>query len=177
MTDLDAETRAAVAALVHRLRNRGDGPGQFAADDELFASEFVTAMTSRGWYPLPVAPPDAEGETGIREAARELLAFACATRRDWTAEETWAAVHAAKTAGLDWGRLAARLVSIALREEDPPTRPGELWDYARGLTGHRSESVPATEEFRASLAALKARSSGPMQRLTEDNDTSREATA
>lgn len=56
MTDpefLDAETRAAVDALVHRLRNRGD------ADDEPFAAEFIAALKGRGWRPTNARPaPD-----------------------------------------------------------------------------------------------------------------------
>lgn len=60
MTDLDNETRAAVGALVHRLRNRGEEPGQFAEDDELFAKEFVTVMKSRGWRPVLAVPADAD---------------------------------------------------------------------------------------------------------------------
>jgi hypothetical protein len=168
VTALDDETRAAVAALVHRLRNRGAEAGRLAADDEQFAAEYVTALEERGWIP-PLAPPVDDGQEGIREAARELLAFACGTRPDWTAEETWNAIHAAKTAGLDWDKLSLRLMAIAFREETPPTRPRELWDFARGLTS-ASQGRPATEEFHASLAALKARNTGPMQKLTEDND-------
>lgn len=104
-----------------------------------------------------------------REAPRELLAFACAVRPDWTEEEVWNSMHAARTAGLGWKRIALRLVDIAFREEDPPTRPRELWDYARGLTA-RTGAGPATEEFRDALAALKARNTGPLQRLREQDD-------
>ncbi len=60
MTDPDAETRAAVTALVHRLRNRGDADGQFSLDDEPFAQEFITALRSRGWRPVLVPPPEAD---------------------------------------------------------------------------------------------------------------------
>ena len=42
----DHETRAAVDALIHRLRNRDPG-----TDDEPFALEYVTALRSRGWRP------------------------------------------------------------------------------------------------------------------------------
>ena len=104
-----------------------------------------------------------------REAPRELLAFACAVRPDWPEDEVWNAMHAARTAGLGWKRIALRLVDIAFREEDPPTRPRELWDHARGLTA-RTGAGPATEEFRDALAALKARNTGPLQRLREQDD-------
>lgn len=154
MSDLDRETLDAIAALVHRLRNRGAGEGQFATSDEPFAAEFVGAMASRGWYPLPIPPSDADGIAGIREAARELLAFARATRPDWTAEETWNAVHAAKTAGLDWDLLALRLMRIALREEDPPTRPRELWDFARGITVASQSRPPPADHVAGAIAAL-----------------------
>ena len=46
MTELDTETKAAIEALVHRLRNREPG-----TDDEPFAMEFVQAMIGRGWRP------------------------------------------------------------------------------------------------------------------------------
>jgi hypothetical protein len=46
-TDTIAETKAAIDALVYRLRNRGD------ADDEPFAQEFVAALKARGWRPTP----------------------------------------------------------------------------------------------------------------------------
>lgn len=54
MTDLDTETRAAIDALVFRLRNRGD------ADDEPFAQEFIAALKARGWRPVLVPPPEAD---------------------------------------------------------------------------------------------------------------------
>lgn len=101
-----------------------------------------------------------------REAPRELLAFACATRPDWDRDETWNAMLAAKTAGLPWDKLALRLMAIALREETPPTRPRELWDHARGITA-RTTAGPATGEFKDALAALKARTTGPMPRLAD----------
>jgi hypothetical protein len=44
--NLVEETRLAVAALAHRLRNRAED-----TDDEVFALEFVTAMRGRGWRP------------------------------------------------------------------------------------------------------------------------------
>jgi hypothetical protein len=46
VTELDTETKAAIDALVYRLRNREDG-----TDDEPFAMEFVQAMIGRGWRP------------------------------------------------------------------------------------------------------------------------------
>ena len=99
---------------------------------------------------------DLDAETrAAREAPRELLAFACATRPDWDRDEIWSAMHAARTAGLGWDKLALRLMAIALREGDPPSRPRELWDYARGITS-ASQGRPATEEFRAGLAALSS---------------------
>jgi len=42
----DHETRSAVEALTHRLRNRDPG-----TDDEVFALEFITALRARGWRP------------------------------------------------------------------------------------------------------------------------------
>lgn len=43
--ELDRETARAVAALVHRLKNRGD------ADDEFIAREFMMALRGQGWRP------------------------------------------------------------------------------------------------------------------------------
>ena len=97
---------------------------------------------------------------GWQESTRGLLQFACLTRPDWTREETWNAIHAAKTAGLPWDRLVRRLLDIAFRAETPPTRPRELWDDARGV---RDRVVPGQldPEVRARLLAdLAAR--GPV---------------
>ena len=55
MTELDREIRAAIDALIYRLKNRAEG-----TDDEPFAMEFVQAMMGRGWRPTPAkatAPP------------------------------------------------------------------------------------------------------------------------
>ena len=42
----DPDTRSAVEALTHRLRNRDPD-----TDDEVFALEFITALRARGWRP------------------------------------------------------------------------------------------------------------------------------
>ena len=49
--DLDRESKAAVDALVYRLKNRTD------EDDEPFALEYVMAMRSRGWRPTEARTP------------------------------------------------------------------------------------------------------------------------
>jgi hypothetical protein len=54
VTGTDDETRAAVAALVFRLRNKGD------ADDEVFAAEFIAALKARGWRPVLAVSADAD---------------------------------------------------------------------------------------------------------------------
>jgi len=69
----------------------------------------------------------------IRESPRELLALVTAMREDWSPEETWTAILACKTANHEWPRIARKLVDLALKDEDPPTRPGELWDEIRGV--------------------------------------------
>ena len=80
MTDLDKHTADAVEALVFRLRNRGDGEGQFATDPEVFAQEFMTAMRGRGWRPVdalsgaPQAAPRADPPEEFREALAALKA-------------------------------------------------------------------------------------------------------
>jgi hypothetical protein len=56
----DAETRAAVAALVHRLRNHDPDTDPLGADAEPFAAEFIAALKSRGWRPVLAVPPDAD---------------------------------------------------------------------------------------------------------------------
>jgi hypothetical protein len=66
MNDLDAESRAAAAALVHRLRNRGEEDGQFSLDDELFAQEFLMSLRGYGWRPVLVPPPEADWRRASR---------------------------------------------------------------------------------------------------------------
>lgn len=135
--------------------------------------------------------PDAEAK-GAREAPRELLAFACATRPDWDRDDVWNAMHAARTAGLGWDKLALRLMGIALREEDPPSRPRELWDFARGITARTAARTPPADHVAGAIAAIISgdydaayvathdgaapvrRATGPQAALTE-GDASREA--
>lgn len=97
-----------------------------------------------------------------REAPRELLNLACATRDDWTREETWAAIYAARAAGLEWDRLVLRLLTIALRAEEPPTRPRELWDDMRGIRGGQpGTGAPLDPAVKARLLAyLAAKAAG-----------------
>ena len=72
----DPDTRAAIDALTHRLRNRDPG-----TDDEVFALEFITALRARGWRPtearvMPVwHRPAGHGvePTGDYLAARQAL--------------------------------------------------------------------------------------------------------
>ncbi len=87
MTELDREIRAAIDALVHRLKNRTEG-----TDDEPFAMEFVQAMIGRGWRPTPAktaapplhAPPVADKRSRDEELAvvrAEMAARAAARER------------------------------------------------------------------------------------------------
>lgn len=55
---LDQEIADLAEALVYRLRNRGDGPGQYATDDELFAREYAAVITGRGWRPTEARRAD-----------------------------------------------------------------------------------------------------------------------
>jgi hypothetical protein len=69
VTDFDNETRAAIDALVYRLRNRGD------ADDEPFAQEYLAALKARGWRPVLAVPPGAgwrraSGSSRVPDAAK-----------------------------------------------------------------------------------------------------------
>ena len=93
MTELDAETKAAIDALVYRLKNREE------TDDEPFAMEFVQAMIGRGWRPTearrsrpwttakdgdsPQPQPDRPGGVEYLEFRRNLdeLAARAAERR------------------------------------------------------------------------------------------------
>lgn len=81
-------------ALVHRMRNRGDGDNQYALDDEVFAGEYITALLGNGWRPVEVLTPwdyrqtpHGEGlptseETRLQVAeTRRLLAEASIRRR------------------------------------------------------------------------------------------------
>lgn len=78
--------------------------------------------------------------TGIVDAPRELAAFVCATRPDWTEDETMTAIGACRTAGFEWPRIALGMVVLALRDETPPTRPRELWG---DVWDSRSRTGPA----------------------------------
>jgi hypothetical protein len=92
MTSRERETQAAVAALVHRLQNRGDGEGQFATDDKPFALEYVTALIGFGWRPFEAVRdtrsqpagekgPVSEETRHMLEEARQVAAEASARRR------------------------------------------------------------------------------------------------
>lgn len=59
MNDFDTETRAAVAALVYRLRNPGDAD-PLGADAEPFAQEYLATLKARGWRPVLAVPADAD---------------------------------------------------------------------------------------------------------------------
>lgn len=103
--------------------------------------------------------------TDIREAPRELLALACAIRRDWTTEETWTAILACKTAGFEWSRIVRKLVDLALKDEEgPPTRPGELWDAIRGIKSPAGAGGRLDPEARA--RAIEACEASPWRRAT-----------
>ena len=78
MTARDREAALTADALVYRLRNRGDGDGQFATDDEVFAQEWVAAMLGRGWRPVEVLAPwdrrnQPAGDGSVSEEARREL--------------------------------------------------------------------------------------------------------
>lgn len=74
MTDIDTETRAAVAALVFRLRNPGDAD-PLGADAEPFAEEYLAALKARGWRPVLAVPVEADwrrasGSSRLPDAAK-----------------------------------------------------------------------------------------------------------
>ncbi|MEU6725556.1 hypothetical protein ABZ917_17760 [Nonomuraea wenchangensis] len=80
---LDEATRAAIAALVHRIRER-DSAEADRPDPEPFATEYVMALRGQGWRPTaarPVQPwteqigPPPHPETAHRgaEMARKAL--------------------------------------------------------------------------------------------------------
>jgi hypothetical protein len=97
--------------------------------------EELSARTGMGLGSLDEGHPVTE----IFESPRELVAFVCATRRDWTEDETQNAIQACRTAGHDWSRIALGMVVLALRDETPPTRPRELWG---DVWGSRSRTGP-----------------------------------
>jgi hypothetical protein len=76
LPDLDEATRAAVAALAHRIRER-DALAE-RPDADLFAGEFMTALRGQGWRPTAARPaqpwqhqfgPPPHPETAHRGAA------------------------------------------------------------------------------------------------------------
>jgi hypothetical protein len=54
MSDQDRATRDAEAALVQRLRDRGE------ASDEWLAAEYLAWLKATGWRPFMVVPPAAD---------------------------------------------------------------------------------------------------------------------
>lgn len=81
----DDATRAAVAALAHRIRERDAAPAEERPDADLFAGEFLIAMRGQGWRPTaarsPIAwqpphspPPAPEVAERGAEIARQVLA-------------------------------------------------------------------------------------------------------
>lgn len=84
-SNLDQETRDAIAALVHRLRKRDEAPEAERADAEPFATEYVMALRLRGWRPTPAQaavpwpPPAGRGADPARHAeALKAARRACA---------------------------------------------------------------------------------------------------
>ncbi|MER7361869.1 hypothetical protein [Nonomuraea wenchangensis] len=73
-SNLDQETRDAIAALAHRLRQRDAAPAADRSDVEPFATEYVMAMRLRGWRPTPAqaavawGPPAGRGADPSRHA-------------------------------------------------------------------------------------------------------------
>jgi len=114
--------------------------------------------------------------TEIREAPRELLALVTAMREDWSAEETWTAILACKTAGREWKLIVTRLVAIAVRDDTPPSHPRELWDDVRGVLDRREPGSLDPEARAKVLADIQAatdsrnRATGPQARLTATSE-------
>lgn len=92
MTD---ETAAAVKSLAHRLRARDAAihDGEDHADPDMFARDFMTALTGYGWRHVsalaPPPSPAADDDIGPSEATAALLE---------AAKARMAAVNAAKAA-------------------------------------------------------------------------------
>jgi len=164
MTD-DAEARAAASALAYRLRNRTD------PDDERLAREYVAALVERGWTPPPAspAPGDADGERWA--ALARWAAARTAGRDDWDPVALLGVMHGCRGAGVAYEDAEAVLWRV-VRTGDDHRDFAELKTLARKAR-RKPEGVPATEEFLAGLAALKARATGPQPRLTEGNDNRR----
>ena len=116
--------------------------------------------------------------TEISEAPRKLVEFVCATRLDWTEEETQTAIQACRTAGHDWSRIALGMVVLALRDETPPTRPRELWGDvwgSRSRTGPGAALDPGVKErliadCEAAAESLRHPATGGQPVLAEGSD-------
>jgi hypothetical protein len=162
LSELDAESRAAASALAYRLRNRTD------PDDDRFAREYVSALTERGWRPPPVSPDPGDAD-GDRWAALSRWATArTAGRDDWDPVALLGVMHGCRSAGVAYEDAEAVLWRV-VRTGDDHRDFAELRGLARKAS-RKPEGVPATEEFRGALAALKARVTGPQPRLADDND-------
>ena len=122
--------------------------------------------------------------TEISEAPRKLVEFVCATRPDWTEDETQTAIQACRTAGHDWSRIALGMVVLALRDETPPTRPRELWGDVWGSRSRTGPGAPLDPDVKAGLLdrfaavtdAYRHGATGPQPALTaEAEEALREA--
>ena len=98
-SNLDQETRDAIAALVYRLHKRDQATDEDKPDAEPFAHEYVMALRLRGWRPTPAqaaiswGPPIGRGtdpakHADLLEAAREACADGSAKLRAEENERT-----------------------------------------------------------------------------------------
>ena len=90
-----------------------------------------------------------------------------ADRPDWDPVALLGVMQGCRNAGVAYEEAETVLWRVA-RTNDDHRDFAELKDLARNAR-RKPESVPANEEFRAGLAALKARKTGPQAALAEDD--------
>lgn len=115
----------------------------------------------------PQSPTPDELDRRRWRALHEWAAARTADRPGWDPVALLGVMQGCRNAGVSYEDAEAVLWRVA-RTSDDPRDFAELKDLARNVR-RKPESVPATEEFRVSLAALKARNSGPMPRLADDD--------
>lgn len=110
------------------------------------------------WEPFPAFP--------------QLAALAAAMRPDWGRQDLWDAILAARSAGQSWRDIYREVMRLAWdRDETPATLRNAARRPAAGVT--TGPEVNARGLALALAAIEEKRKTGPLVKLTEDNDPGR----
>jgi hypothetical protein len=112
-----------------------------------------------------------DDETLIREAPRELLELAVATRPDWDRDDAWSALLAARAAGWPWTRTVHETVQLMLM---PDGEPAGLRHAARPPMARTDPGTLAADLKAKALAACE-RASETWKTQTRSEDPAEDA--